>query len=169
MAGDLSQGGFFPRGPSLGQTPLEGIWSYSQMRFEARSRAHGILHADVLWKEAIAQVESGWLAPPLPIDIDGSVATYAHGSVKIAFRFGAGHADKLRACDDLMRNEVNLYCTVWAQIKLPTWGHIAQMRLNVRPSRKTWEFPNANHAVTYKKLPTRPEHAYLATVAPSTL
>ena len=65
-----------------------------------------------MWKEAVDQVERGWLAPPLPIDLDGSVATYAKGSFNIAFRLGVDQADKLRESDDLKHNEVNVYCTV---------------------------------------------------------
>ena len=145
--------------------PIDGIWSNSRMRFETRSRASGFLHSDVLWKEALGQAERGWLAPPVPIDLDGSVATYAHVSVNIAFRFGVGQADKIRACGDLKHNVVNIYCTVWTPIKLPTWGQIAQMCLNVRPSRETWEFPNTDHKAACKQLPTRPEHANLSMVA----
>ena len=99
----------------------------------------------MLWKEALGQVERGWLELPLPIDLDGSVDTYAHDSVNTAFRFGVDQSDKLRACDDLENNEVDIYCTVWTPIKLPIWGHIAQMRLNVRPSEKSWGFFNADH------------------------
>ena len=146
-------------------SPLEGIWPNSQRRFETRSRASGFLHADVLWKEALGQAERGWLAPPLPIDIDCSGATYAHGSVKISLRLGVDQADKLRACDDLNHNDVDLYFTVWPPIKLPTWDRIAQMRLNVRPSRETREFPNADREAAYKQLPMRPAHANLAMVA----
>ena len=146
-------------------SPLEGIWPNSQRRFETRSRASGFLHADVLWKEALGQAERGWLAPPLPIDIDCSGATYAHGSVKISLRLGVDQADKPRACDDLKHNGANLYLAVWTPIKLPTWDHIAQMCLNVRPSKKSWGFFKADHEAACAQLPMRPEHANLAMVA----
>ena len=63
--------------------------------------ASGFLRADALWKEALHQGEFGWLAPPLPIDLDGPAASYAVESVNIAFRFVVDQADKLRARDDL--------------------------------------------------------------------
>ena len=166
LVGNLSQEGISPRDLSLKQAPpVAGIWGHSQRRFETRSRASGILHSEALWKEALGQVDPGWLAPPLPIDIDGSVATYTHGSVNIAFRFGVGQADKLRACDDLKHNEVSLYCAVWTPVKLPTLDHIAQMRLNVRPTKKSCEVLKADHEAACKQLPMRPERTNLAFVA----
>ena len=121
--GNLSQEGIYPRDTALTSAPpVEGIWAHPQRRFETSSRAPGFLNTEALWKEVLDQVDRGWLAPPLPIDVEGSGATYAHGSVNIAFRFGVDQADKLRACDDLEHNEVNLYCTVWTPIKLATWA-----------------------------------------------
>ena len=119
----------------------------------------------MIWKESLGQVERGWLAPPLPIDIERSVATYAHGSFNIDFRFGVAHADKLGAFGGLQHNEDNLCRTIWMPIKLPTCDHIGQMRLNVGPSEKTCEFFKAGHEAAYKQLPMRPEHSNLAMVA----
>ena len=166
LVGDLSQEGVYPRDPSLAPAPpLDGIWTSSKQRFLTRSRASGFLNAETLWNEAMDQVKKGWLAEPLPISPDGTVATYDRGPINIAFRFGVDQADKLRACDDLKHNEVNLYCTVWTPIKLPTWDHIAQMCLDIRHTRKPWEFFKSDHEAAYKQLPLRPEHARLAFVA----
>ena len=166
LVGDLSQEGVFPRDPSLSPAPpIDGIWTSSKQRFLTRSKASGFLNADTLWKEALEQVQKGWLADPLPISPDGTVATYENGPVNIAFRFGVEQADKLRACDDLKHNEVNLHCTVWTPIKLPTWDHIAQMCLNIRHKRVPWEFFKTDHEAAYKQLPLRPEHTRLAFVA----
>ena len=139
---NLSHEGIYPRGPSLlpGPPPHRRDMGSAQRRFETRPRASGFLHADAIWKEAIDQVDKARIAPPLPIDIDGSVATFARGSVNSAFRLGGDQADKLRACDDLEHNEVNLYCTVWTPMKIPTWRHIAQVRRDARPSKKACEF-----------------------------
>ena len=101
---------------------------------------------------------------PSPIDLEGSVSTYEKGSVNISSRFGVGHAGKLRAFDDLKRNEVNLFCTDWAPTKLPMWGHIAQMCLDVRLTKKDCGFFKPGRAA-YKQLPMMPGHADLATVA----
>ena len=59
----------------------------------------------------------------------------------------------------------NLCCAGWAPVKLPTWGQIAQMRLNVRPTKKALGFFKADHEAAYKQLPMRPEHTNLAFVA----
>ena len=166
LVGNLSQEGVYPRDPSLTPAhPIEGSWASSKQRYMARSEASGFPNAEILGREAMEQVDKGWLSPPLPISHDGSVATYDSGPVKIAFRFGGDQTDKLRACDDLKRNEVNRYCAAWTPIKLPTWGHIAQMRLDVRRTRRPWGFFKADREAAYKQLPLRPEHTKLAFVA----
>ena len=166
LVGDLSQEGVYPMGPSLAPAPpLGGIWTSSKQRFQTRPRESGFLNAETLWNEAMGQVKKGWLAEPLPISPNGTVATYDNGPVNIAFRFGAEQADKLRACDDLKHNDVNLYCAVWTPIILPTWGHIAQMCLDIRYTKKPCEFPKSDHEAAYKQLPLRPEHTKLAFVA----
>ena len=73
-----------PRGPSQEPAPpVDGIRDHppdereSLMRFETRPRASGFSHADALWMEAPGRVDRGWPAPPVPIDLDGPVATYA--------------------------------------------------------------------------------------------
>ena len=103
--------------------------------------------------------------PPLPIDTLGNVATYEKGKTNVAFRFGVAQGDKLRAFDDLRRNCVNLRRTVWTPIKLPTWGHISQMRLGIRGRRTKWAFVKADHEAAYKMLPMAPGHANLALIA----
>ena len=139
ITGNLSQEGAYPRDTSCAPAqPLRDIWKGSDERFTARAKASGHLHAEALWKEALEQVMMGWLDEHVPIDLRGNVATFANKQVNIAFRFGVDQADKLRACDDLKRNHVNLHCTVWTPIKLPTWGHISQMCLNIRTSDKKW-------------------------------
>ena len=65
----------------------------------------------------------------------------------------------------MKRNDVNPYCAVWTFEKLPTWGHIAQMRLNVEHTKRDWGLPRADREAAYKQLPLRPEHANLAMVA----
>ena len=98
-----------------------------------------------MWEADNKQVQMGWLAPPLPIDRAGSVATYEEGSVNVAFRFGVGPAGDFRARDDVKRDDVNLYCAVWAPIRLPTWGRIAEMPLGARPTKRNREFFKADH------------------------
>ena len=113
----------------------------------------------------MGQVKLGWLGAPIPIDATGKVATFEKDRANIAFRFGVGQAGKLRACDDLKHNRVNLHCAAWNPIKLPTRGHISQMRLNIRTSERKWAFFKADHEAAYKKLPLEPPNAPLASVA----
>ena len=116
LVGDLSQDGVYPRDTSLKPSPDPvHIWERSQERLSLRAKTSGAIHANELWNEAMGQIKLGWLDNPLRIDHAGNVATYEKGTTIVEFRFGADQADKLRAFDDLRRNTVNLYCTVWAQ------------------------------------------------------
>ena len=166
IIGDLSQEGVYPRDTSCKPAlPIQDIWLGSQERFALRAKSSGYLHSQALWDEALEQVKLGWLDAPVPIDTSGNVATFEKDRVNIAFRFGVDQADKLRACDDLKHNHVNLHCTVWTPIKLPTWDHISQMCLNIRTSERKWAFLKADHEAAYKQLPLEPSHANLALVA----
>ena len=72
--------------------------------------------------------------------MNGNLATYEKGSVDIAIRIGVDQYGELRACDDLEHNHVILHCAVWTHIKLPMWGHMSQIRLNVRTSERACAF-----------------------------
>ena len=97
--------------------------------------------------------------------MEGSAAAYARGAVNIAFRCGVGQADKLRSFGDLKHNEVNLYCAAWDPINLPTLGHIAQMRLGAKHTKRACEFFKPDREAAYEQLPIRSERANLAMVA----
>ena len=145
--------------------PVDLIWAKSAERFKTGAMHSGHLHAKELWDEACEQVKLGWLGEPLPIDTSGNIFTYGKGSTNVAFRFGVDQADKLRAGDDLKHNHVNLYCSVWTPIKLHTWGHIAQMCLDVKDDLREWSFFKADSQAAYNQLPMGPEHRNLAMVA----
>ena len=166
IVGNLSQCGVYPRDDSLLPAPsTTGLWDNAQKRFLERSAHAGFANAEALWAEACEQVRMGWLGAPIPIDLSGNVATFEEGKTNIAFRFGVAQGDKLRACDDLRHNCVNLHCTVWTPIKLPTWDHISQMCLRVRRTKRRWAFFKADHEAAYKQLPLAPDQAKLALVA----
>ena len=78
--------------------------------------------------------ETGMVGYATPIDLKGDVATFHGGTAGVAFRLGVDQAEKLRDCDDLRRNTVNLYCAAWTPTKIPMWGHISQLCLNVKTS-----------------------------------
>ena len=122
-------------------------------------------NARLLWTEALEQVSLGWLSEPLPISTKGDVPGLQVGSPNIAFRFGAEQQEKLRACDDIRPNIVNLCASVLTPITLPTWGHIAQLsKLGFHTKRK-WVFLKSDHVDAYKQLPLDPEYANLTVVA----
>ena len=93
------------------------------------------------------------------------MAYYEKDAANIAFRFGVGQADKLRACIDLRRNTVSLYCTVWNPIKLPTRNRLSQLRLNFRTSDRQRAFFKEDHLAEYRQLHSAPEHQRLAAIA----
>ena len=166
IVGNLSRFGVYPRGDTPTPAPsIKGIWGNASKRFVERASHSVWANAPTLWAEAFEQVKKGWLGAPLPIDTLGNVATYAEGEANIAFRFGVAQGDKLRACGDLRHNCVNLHCTVWTPIILPTWDHISQMCIRVRNLRCQWSFFKADHEAAYKQLPLRPEHGNLTLVA----
>ena len=71
---------------------------------------------------------------------------------------------KLRACDDLKYGATNLYCAVWTPIKLPTWGHIAQLAASARSAKRAWSFFKTDHESAYRKLPLSPEDQCVSAV-----
>ena len=165
IIGELEQTGVYPRDDSKkGPDPIDGIWKDNLKRFQTRARASGVLNAQLLWNEAMTQVDKGWLAAPLPVDPKGNVATYNKGEVVVAFRFGVDQLDKVRPCDDLKYSTTNQYCTVWTPIKLPTWDHIGQMAIEIKDTQRPWAFLKTDHEAAYKQLPLDPEHARLAMV-----
>ena len=83
----------------------------------------------------------------------------------MAFRFGVSQGSKLRACDDLRHNMVNLCTEVLTPITLPTWDHLAQLAKMVSPSAMNWHFLKGGHASAYKQLPLDPQYANLTIVA----
>ena len=166
IIGNIEQTGVYPREPKVTHPPdINQIWEHNMTRFQLRARASGALNADFLWKEAMTQVEKGWLGPPLPIDQDGNVRTYANNGAVIAFRFGIDQQDKIRSCDDLKYSTTNEYCTVGTPIKLPTWDHLSQIALDIKDTNRPWIFFKLDHASAYKQLPIDPAHAKLAMVA----
>ena len=141
------------------------IWEQSQARFLERPKHSGYKNSQRGWDEALLQVAAGWLDGPIPTPGSGILPDTRPGVVNIAFRFGAEQEDKLRACDDLKHNWVNLACSVWTPITLPLRGQIAHSALNLRKHNADWAFFKADHASAYKNLPIRAGRAHLAFVA----
>ena len=70
MAGCLRQSGFPPMGPIIPDsfTDPDSILAPNAARSRARAPREISRHAKHLLGDAIAQVEAGWLAPPVPLD-----------------------------------------------------------------------------------------------------
>ena len=141
VVGDISQDGVYPRDTFLNpDPPSRGSGVTPKVALDNALELPAFFTLTPLGGGPINR-SLGWMAPPIPTDLGGSVATFAKGSVNISFRLGVDQAAKRRACDAIKHNEVNLYCAIWTPVKLPTWGHIAQMCLNIRPTKKNWEPP----------------------------
>ena len=164
--GIISQEGVFPTTQkSKPPIPLSILWKSSKKRFQERAKNSGFKNAEPLWSEALTQVKEGWLSEPIPISPSGDVVGFSVGEVNIAFRFGVDQNEKLRACDDLRHNMVNLATTILTPITLPTWDHISQLTKDVHFTQKKWSFLKADHADAYKQLPLDPGYANLTLVA----
>lgn len=78
------------------------------------------------------------------MDQVGEVATFGRISAVVAFRFAVEQMGKIRARDDIKYPTENLYFSVWAPIKLPTWDHISQMARAVAGDNRQWVFSKAD-------------------------
>ena len=166
IVGEIEQTGVSPMDDSQRPPPeVTGIWNGNSQRFQTRAKNSGTLNAQMLWGEAMTQVDKGWLGVPAPLDLMGRTRLHDEPDPVVAFRFGVDLIDKIRSCDDLKYSTTNEYCTVWAPIKLPTWGHIGQMTLDVKETNRPWSFSKVGHEAAYKQLPLGPTHAKYATVA----
>ena len=125
--------------------PISGIMGGSADRRALRPKASDVLNPMALWGASLGQVQKGWITDPLPPDRDGREAYYRNKGIVIACRFGVGQIDKLRSCDDLKYSTTNMYCTSPTPIKLLTWGHIAQISLNIRQTEERWAFFKTDH------------------------
>ena len=164
--GVFSQEGVFPNSEkSKGPAPISTIWKTCKKRFRERARASGFKNSKVLWDEALEQVKEGWLSQPVEFSDEGDIPFFPLGETNAAFRFGVSQGTKLRACDDLRHNLVNICTAVLTPITLPTWDHLSQMAKFVFPSTKDWAFLKGDHASAYKQLPLDPKFANLTVVA----
>ena len=110
-------------------------------------------------------MSGGWLSPPVILGDNGGWASAQAGQSNITFRFAAVQLEKIRPCGDFKYGLVNLACANRAPIKLPTWGHIGQICLEVRDTGREWGFFKADRKAAYKNLPLNPDQAPLCTVA----
>ena len=84
---------------------------------------------------------------------NGTVACFDQTKFNFAFRFGAEQMNKLRECDDIRHNLVNLRTSVITPITIPTWDHIAQLSKDAFRTNTKWTFLKADHDSAYNNFP----------------
>ena len=92
--------------------PRSQLFDTDSSRFRERAAKSGHKDAQVVWGDALEQVEKGRLFPPHPLSADGEPLPWHLRRFDISFRFGSSHAEKLRAYDDLKHSMTNLACSV---------------------------------------------------------
>ena len=166
IVGEVEQTGVYPRDDSKRPPPeVSEIWNGNSQRFQTRSLHSGAINAQMLWDEAMTQVNKGWLDNPVPLGPCGKTPLPDMPAAAIAFRFGVDQLDKIRSCDDIKYSTTNEYCAVWTPIKLPTWDHIGQMASDVKETNRPWSFLKVDHEAAYKQLPLDPSRAKYALAA----
>ena len=157
--GGLSQKGVFhPSHEENPQprTPRVELCRSADVRFRERAAKSGVKNAGPLWKEALEQVEKGWLSPPSQLRSDGRPYSWKLKGFNIAFRFGVEQAGNLRACDDLKHALTNLARTVVTPIKPVSWGHLAQLSQLLSQGKFELGMLKADREAAYKQLPINP-------------
>ena len=166
-SGILIQEGVFPSSDKPIPPPihLKQIWQSPTKMFKERARSSGFKNAQPLWGEALTQVSKGWLEGPREVSHNGAVACFDRTKFNFAFRFGGEQMNKLRECDDIRRNLVNLCTSVITPITHPNWDHIAQLIKDAFRTNTKWTFLKAAHDSEYEKLTLDPDFAGITVVA----
>ena len=141
----------------MGQAPSK--WSELPRLFKKESSA------EELWRQAVGEVDKGWLSPPIPIS---NVST---SESLPARRFGVPQKDKVRGVDNLKRSGCNEGASVGTPIMLPqiedictiSEGLLAPLRCDVALGKDIYFF-KGDHADAYKQAPLRPADAPAAVI-----
>ena len=167
MTGKLQQSGVFPFDASAKEdfTSPDSFFATNTVRFQPRAPHAVSRHATPLWREALEQVEAGWLTAPVPLSANGDLLEQKEEKCNIVFRFGSLQADKLRGCDDLRDSMTITACTIRTPITLPGWDHIAAASRILAGTRCSWSFGKVDHKSAYKALPILPRDSRYAVIA----
>ena len=145
--------------------PTAHLYEPTGPRFRERAAKSGHENAQLLWDEAMGQVQKGWLLLPAELAADGRPLSWRSKEFDIAFRFGALQQDKLRARDDLKRPMTNLAFSISTPMQLISWGHVSQLSQLVAVKGGDWALFKADRESAYKQLPIRPADMKNAIVA----
>ena len=165
IVGRLAQSGVPPPSTKPIEKPISPdiLFYDATARFAARSKRSSTRETIPLWEEALAKVQRGWLGQPEIVTEAGRSSHDPDAAINLAFRFGARHLDRMRACDDFKNAHTNRACAIETPKNLVDWGHIAQLALKGASSRPGWSFFKEDRASAYKWLPLQPDRARYAT------
>ena len=141
------------------------MWKSSSKGFRERAALSGFKNDAALWKESMSQAQSGWMSGQIPIDNSGFVACFPLEVTSFAFRFGVEQNEKLRACDDLKQDMVNLRTSVFAAITIPTWDRNSQMSKQIYNSKVAWRFSKEENKDARRQLLLDREYVNLTSSA----
>ena len=128
ITGTLSQKLLYPSGRGrAARLPAEEIPDSPSARIRGRAAKSGMENAVPLWNEAMEQAKEGWPLDPIPLSEDGRPMRWCSRRFNVSFRLGVPQADKLRACDDMIRSIPNLACAVETPIQLLSRDNIAHI------------------------------------------
>ena len=166
ITGNISQSLTFPmtaKPDNPHPITRESLFDSAIERFKSRA-VRSPQKADVLWKEATAQVELGWLDPPRPLNSSGRFADQPDLPINNAFRFAVVQGEKVRACDDLKASLTNRACSVLSPITLPSWEHLSRIASELSSAHRDLALGKGDESDAYKKQPLTPADALSAVV-----
>jgi len=111
-----------------------------------------------LWESAMAEVQMGWLGPPVPAD------AVDKASCRPVRRFGVSQSGKLRACDNCRRSGTNNAAMVLSKLRLPMPEDLAEVASIVGGRKTGVDVFICDHRSAFKQLPVFPGHSDLALV-----
>ena len=79
---------FEPEEVKFPRTHWKQLYVTASTRFRERADKSGFRNSQVLWGEALQQVEKGWLLPPTPLDVDERPIAWNSSQFYIVFRLG---------------------------------------------------------------------------------
>ena len=166
ITGEFPQKFLYPADPPTNKRISTGaLYDTAGSRFRERAAKSGHKNAQLLWGEAMGQVQKGGLFPPAELAPNGRPLSWRSSDFNIAFRFGAPQQEKLRACDDLKHSTTNMACFIPTPIQLLSWGRISQLSQLMAKHKGDWVLFKADHEAAYKQLPTLPSDMRNAIIA----
>ena len=138
ITGAISQSQTFPlsdKPDNPNPLTMESMMGSSVEMFRDRA-ARSPQCADVLWKEAVAQVELGRLDKPIPLNSSRRFRNQPSLSLNNAFRFAVIQGEKVRAFGDPKASLNNKACSVLYPIARPSRGRLSRSALGLSSAHR---------------------------------